>query len=112
MQLSSQLHKILKYLLPESNDTDLFFATKNLVKMAVDLKIVMTEERVLFRLVWADGGEDYKEEFTEVERGHAVSETVLLCLFPGLIASKAVDNDFLSMDTTLIKAKVATTRRL
>lgn len=103
---------MLKCLLPESNDDELKEVGKKLVKKAVDLKNVMTGERVLFKLLWVDGGEDFKEDSMEVEKGQTISELVLHCIFPGLVATKTVENDVTSKPFTLVKAKVLTSERV
>jgi hypothetical protein len=109
-QLATRFQEILKCLLPSSTDAAIQGAAKRLVKMAVDLKEVMTEERVLFKLVWVDGGEDFKEQSMEVEWGQ--SSSVLLCTFPGLVVTKAVDNDVRAKEMLMVKAKVATSERV
>ena len=111
-QTVSQFQAMLKCLLPESNDDELKEVGKKLVKKAVDLKNVMTEERVLFKLLWVDGGEDFEEDSMEVEKGQTISELVLHCIFPGLVATKTVENDVSSKPFTLVKAKVLTSERV
>jgi len=111
-QIVSQFQKILKCLLPDSYDDELQKTGKKLVRMAVDLKNVMTEERVLFKLLWVDGGEDFEEDSMEVEKGQTISELVLHCIFPGLVATKTVENDVSSKPFTLVKAKVLTSERV
>lgn len=109
-QLATQFQEILQCLLPASNDSTIQGAAKRLLNMAVDLKEVMTEERVLFELLWVDGGEDFEEQSMEVEWGQ--SSSVLLCTFPGLVVTKAVDNEVTANKMVMVKAKVATSERV
>jgi hypothetical protein len=78
----AHLVKILLILFPKASETDIIKEVSKFVTKGVKLKNSMSEERMVFHCYWVHGGEQYDEEYVEIEGEE--TGPISICTFPGL----------------------------
>jgi hypothetical protein len=85
-----------------AKDTAVTEAIANIIDEAVELKMAITEEQVLYNSFWVGYGEPFVEESIHV-MDEEPAGCVLLCLFPGLGRTIKIDEKI--SEEVVVKAR-------